>query len=644
MTLSRQLFAVISILILIVLGRMFWISMENTRTYLNSQMQTQTSNALDALGLSLKPALADKDMAMMDTLANALFDHGYYRKLVLADMQGRTILERHNPDPVKDVPVWFSHLLPLEAPEASTTLTSGWMQYGKLSLMANPGHAYVNLWHSFQQLLVLALLTFLAAIIAVILLVRGMLKPLRAIEAQALAIGQREFPINHIKPWTREFRNVVLAMNRMTEKVRDIIQRLTDHAEELQRQQRMDSLTGLPNRNGFMPALAAMLSSYESSSSGLFILLKLDDFATFNDRVGYQVADTLLQGIAGMLSGQISSHNQALVGRIGGVDFALALPDIQSTHINTFCMSLRKRLDSLQGSGDDVCRIYFGATCYSADNCMSDILGRADTALTGARSNGLGFLIQNENKREGGMINWQDMVSEVLYHHRISLLGQPIQSCNNQSTLYFETLARIRDVQGNYLPPAIFMPMAERLGRMTDVDSIVLSLAANWLSAHEQGQLAINLSSSTLHQAAVGNWLAGQMAGKSALCKRLLIEISEHTAMLDGDITAAFIDKAHALGIRVVMEHFGSGLASFHTLRRLKLDFIKLDGSYVRGLAHDAENRFFLHTLLDIAHGLDIRVIAEQVEDEADLQALVKMGIDALQGYYIGKPEALDQI
>jgi len=641
LTLSRQLFAVISLLVLVVLGRMFWISMENTRAYLDDQMRTQTSNAVDSLGLSLQPALLKHDMAMVETLINAAFDHGYYRSLELQDMQGKVMFKRVNSDPLKDVPEWFTRRLPLNAPQVSITLTSGWMQFGELSIQAHPGRAYVNLWRSFRQSLVLALWTFLAGIIAVHFLVRGMLRPLRAIEAQAVAISQREFPINKDLPWTREFRHVVLAMNRMSEKVGEIIHSLTDHADELQRQARMDSLTGLPNRSGFMPALAAMLGSYESSSSGFFVLIKLDDFADFNDRVGYQVADKLLQEIAGILSEHIASHRDALVGRIGGVDFALALPDMRSDDINRLCSSLRKRLDALQGAGDSACHIFFGATCYSADNSMSEILGRADTALTGARGNGLGFCVENDDKHEHGLINWQEMVNDVLLYHRINLLGQSIQSCDKK-TLYFEVLARIRDDQGEYIPPATFMPMAERLGRMLDVDASVLKLAIRWLSLHEQQQLAVNISSSTLQHAASTAWLAELLGQNHACGKRLLIEISEHTAMLDGEITSAFIDKAHESGVRVVMERFGSGLASFHTLRRLKLDFIKLDGSYVRGLANDAENRFFLHTLLDIAHGLDIRVIAEQVEDEADLQALVNMGIDALQGYYIGKPVALN--
>lgn len=640
LTLYRQLFAVITLLLLAVLGRMFWISMDNTRAYLNDQMRTQTSNAVDALGLSLQPALLNKDMAMTETLINAAFDHGYYRQMLLEDMQGKVLFKRVNSDPVKDVPAWFIDLLPLKAPEVSATLTSGWIQFGRLSIQAHPGRAYVNLWHSFRQILLLALWTFLVSIVAVLLLVRGILKPLRAIEAQALAIGQREFPINSIKPWTREFRHVVQAMNRMTEKVRDIIRSLTDHAEDLQRQARMDSLTGLPNRSGFMPALAAMLSSYESSSSGLFVLIKLDDFAAFNDRVGYQVADKLLQDIAGILSENIGSHNQALVGRIGGVEFALALPDIETTGIHAFCLALRKRLDTLQGEDRNACRIFFGATCYAADDSMSEILGRADTALTGARGNGTGYLVGNDRKREHGLINWQEVVGDVIRARRINLLGQPVRSCKDK-TIYFEVLARIRDARDEAIPPASFMPMAERLGRMADVDAAVLHLAMQWLAGHEQELLAVNLSSATMQHAACGDWLSKQTADQSGVCKRLLVEISEHAAMLDGETTAAFIDKAHAIGIRVVMEKFGSGLASFHTLRRLKLDYIKLDGSYVRGLAHDAENRFFLHTLLDIAHGLDIRVIAEQVEDEADLQALVKMGIDALQGYYIGKPESL---
>ncbi len=646
MTLSRQLLAVISILILIMLGRMFWISMDNTRDYLSSQMQTQTANAVDALGLSLQKPLADKDMALMDTLVNAVFDHGYYRQLVVENMQGKVLIRRVNSDPVKDVPEWFVRLLPIKAPTVSATLTSGWMQYGKLTISAHPGYAYVNLWSSFHQLLVLALWTFVIGLVAVTLLVRGMLKPLRAIEKQAIAICRREFPVNNIRPWTREFRNVVQAMNRMTGKVRDMIEMLSARAEKLQQDARMDALTGLPNRSGFMPALAALLDRKGRSNSGLFLLIKLNDFAAFNDQVGYPVADRLLQDVAAVLKEESGSHLEALAGRIGGVDFALLLPEIEAKLAADVSAKVKSRLDSLRGEAQVSCQILLGATLFDGSDTPGDILSRADASISSARSDD-GIHLQHVGDRVQGNIDWQEMVADVLKHKRIKLLSQPVRSIGASSpeengTVYHEVLARIYDVDGEAVSPATFMPMAERLNRMVDMDTLIMQMAFEWLLAHPDDYLGVNLSSASLRYIARDGLPERLLKQIKHVGPRLLLEITEHAALLDVGITVAFISKVHVLGVRVVIERFGSGLSSFHTLRQMQTDFLKLDGSYVRGIAVQTENRFFLQTLLDIAHGLDISVIAEQVEGAADLACLEKMGIDAVQGYHIDKPKPLD--
>ncbi|MDX8392399.1 MAG: EAL domain-containing protein [Mariprofundaceae bacterium] len=645
MTLSRQLFVVISILILIMLGRMFWISLDNTRSYLNGQMQTQTNNAVDSLGIALRPHLAKKDIAMMDTLINAVFDHGYYHSLLLADMQGQILIKRVNSDPIHDAPEWFIHLLPLDAPKVTAVVTSGWMQYGKLTLQAHPGRAYANLWASFRQLLVLALWTFFIGIVAVLLLVRGMLKPLRAIEAQAIAICKREFPINEERPWTREFRHVTEAMNRMTGKIRDIINTLTERAEELQHQARVDKLTGLANRDGFMPALNALLERHERSSSGLFLLVKLTDFAAFNDLVGYQIGDQLLQNIAAVLKAGCENNPDALAGRIGGVDFALMLPEQEKESAETLCNSIGQQLSALR-ENEEICQMLIGATLFASGDTAADILGRADTSLSIARTDGSGGIhIQNTENRSEGNIDWQQIIDDVLQQQRISLLSQAITTPDGES-VYREVLARMYDRKGENISPATFMPMAERLGRIADVDRLVMQKTIDRLSTHSDAFFAVNISSHSLHDTAFRDWM-GELftrheGGKhNANASHMLIEFTEHAALHNIEATAAFIKQAHNLGMRVVMEHFGSGLASFHSLRGLKLDYIKLDGSYVRGISADAQNRFFVHTLLDISHGLDIRVIAEHVEDATDLQSLTDMHIDAVQGYHIGKPEPL---
>jgi len=255
MTLSRQLITLIFVTFVLIFSGTFWISVENTRSYLMLQLATQTQNAADSLGLSLVPYMQKKDIAAMDTMVNAMFDSGYYKSLKLTNMAGDMLIERENTSRQEGVPQWFINQLRLETPTADSIITTGWTQAGRLQLTAHPGFAYKKLWQTTVDMLQWSLLAFFASLIAVLLILRAILRPLDAVEQQALAISEREFPVLENIPRTRELRRVVLAMNKMSAKVEGFISKLTERAELLRQEAHYDALTGLINRRGFLAQL-----------------------------------------------------------------------------------------------------------------------------------------------------------------------------------------------------------------------------------------------------------------------------------------------------------------------------------------------------------------------------------------------------
>jgi len=641
MTLSRQLITLIFVTFVLIFSGTFWISVENTRSYLMLQLATQTQNAADSLGLSLVPYMQKKDIAAMDTMVNAMFDSGYYKSLKLTNMAGDMLIERENTSRQEGVPQWFINQLRLETPTADSIITTGWTQAGRLQLTAHPGFAYKKLWQTTVDMLQWSLLAFFASLIAVLLILRAILRPLDAVEQQALAISEREFPVLENIPRTRELRRVVLAMNKMSAKVEGFISKLTERAELLRQEAHYDALTGLINRRGFLAQLNNIIQDKEKGGSGALAVIRMSGFADYNQQFGHQAGDDLLIEVGNVLN-EVSDHYPAsTTARISGTDFAIILPLANAEIVDEFGALFSARLDGLAArlKLDAIAQI--GIAFFDNTEQAGHILADADTGLSLAEHEGVNtYAVQKKKTTATGNQQWQALIETVIQHGRIRLQSQSVVN-KQRETLYNEVLIRIQDENGNYISPGAFTSMAERLDMNVALDRHVIERSSQILESDQATKLGVNIAAPSIRDEGLLGWLDSHFNDHKGIANKMYFEVTEHGLLQDIDAANVFIALVHKHGGKVIMEHFGTRLSSFQTLRQLKLDYIKLDGSYTRHIAEHSDNRFFLQTVTDIAHGLDIQVIAEHVESEADFHSLQAIGINAMQGYYLGEPQPL---
>jgi len=646
MTLSRQLITLITITFLLIFSGTIWISVENTRSYLMLQLETQTQNAADSLGLSLAPYMRQRDIAAMDTMINALFDSGYYKSLHLERIGGTTLIERKNTSRIEGVPQWFIDHLTLETPAAESIITDGWTQASRLRLTAHPGFAYKKLWDTTIQTLWWSLLAFITALAAVLLLLRAILRPLRAVEQQALAIADRQFPVVERIPRTRELRRVVVAMNAMSAKMKTLIGRLSARAEELQRQAHYDALTGLLNRRGFEARFEHIIRDRESGGSGALAVVRIVDLANYNRRFGHQAGSELLTGIAALLTRLGDAHPHAAAARITGTDFAVLLPLLDRQAATAFGAALSAGLNDLAATLqiDDIA--HAGIAAFSEQSRPGAVLASADAALSRAEQKGANTcIIQDDSDAGLGNEAWRQLISNVLGECRIHLMAQPVESLSTTGdVLYHELLIRIDAPSDGAEPlsPALFAAMAERVDMHEQLDRHIITMATDLLQRAPSRCLGVNLSTRSICSDRFRSWLDSHLAALPEIADRIYVEINEYALLQHADAVKTLISALHGHGARVVIEHFGTRLSAFRNLRQLQLDALKIDGSFTRHIDSESDNRFFLHTIMDIAHGLDIRVIAEHVETDAELASLHELGIDAAQGYRLGVPEPLE--
>jgi len=641
MTLSRQLILLILAAFLLVFSGTLWISIENTRSYLMLQLATQTQNAADSLGLSLAPHMQKRDIAAMDTMVNAVFDSGYYKSLKLVSMSGKVLLERQNTARIEGVPPWFIQYLTLDTPKAESLITTGWTQAGRLQLVAHPGFAYQKLWQTSIDMLWWSLLAFMTMLIGVFILLKAILKPLGAVEQQALAIGEREFPIVKTIPRTRELKRVVLAMNKMSGKVEGLINTLSERAEQLRRQAHHDALTGLINRRGFNARLDNVIRDRETGGSGALAVIRMKDVAAYNAQFGHQAGSALLLEVGQLLTSLSEDYPDATAARITGTDFAMILPLIGADGAAEFGDSLCAGLDELAAAlhVDDIAHV--GITGFDHTSQSGEILADADASLSLAEHRGANAcVIQGGDSEAMGNEAWKKLITHAIEHKQIRLIIQPVVNQQRQP-IFGEALIRINSEAGRDVSPALFASMADRLEMHGMLDRFVVEQTTQSLTLDASRKLAAKLSDRSIRDAGFIGWLAEHLEQYKDVADLMCFEMTEYALLQHVTEAEDFIALIHAHGGAVVLEHFGTRLSSFQILRRLKLDYIKLDGSYTRGIAEHSDNRFFLQTVTDIAHGLDILVIAEHVETEEDAQSLKSLGIDAMQGYYFGQSEPL---
>ncbi len=647
MTLLRQLIALVMVLLLLVFMGTFAISIRNTQSYLEAQLVSHAQDAATSLGLSISSHLAEQDIATVTSMSNAIFDRGYYRMVRVEDIKGSTLVDLVQPVKIQGIPDWFISTFPLETPVGEAAVMAGWSQAGKVFVQSHPGYAYVQLWHTVTY----TASWFLACALFILMLGMGLLRwvlqPLKRVEQQADSICNREFTTQKRLPRTRDLRRMVEAMNRLSEKVQGMLSDLDSLVGQLRQQAYNSQVTGLANKRYFLDALADRLDSSELCSQGVLCLIQLKGFKDFNDKHGYQAGDRLLLAAAQGLERAVEDIPQHILAHLSGADFALLVEECSLDEASDIGRKLSDVLTELYATGQpdspDVGHV--GMAYYDGRQSLKELLSQADMALRSAQGEmANGFYLSSpadmQQRSMRGVTEWRHFIEEALAQDRIVLHYQPVVACPSGDLLQREVLVRIAEPDGELVTAGLFMPTAENFGLTVDIDRAVIARVLESVDEVEPGvRVSINISPQTLQDSGFVDWLEQALAGRGDVAGRLIFEMPEYVALARLDLVKDFISRIGPFGVRFSLDHFGRSFSSLAYLHSLKIHYIKVDGSYLRTLDENRDHQFFVQALADIAHGLDIKVIAESVESEAVWDLLPSLHFDAAQGYFIGRPE-----
>jgi len=427
------------------------------------------------------------------------------------------------------------------------------------------------------------------------------------------------------------------------------VTRQQEHEAELRLQVRQDSLTGLLSRAAFEVDLLAMLTAEATPASVLY--LDVDRFKTVNDGSGHAAGDDVLRALAALVSRTVPTGS--LVARLGGDEFVVALPGSLEDGLRVGRAVLTALAEPLPVAGTELqIALSIGLAVAHGPRQAEQAVLSADTAMYAAkRAGGNRLEIFNYQMRVAVQerITAESRLRQALDGDRLATLPvwfQPIVSPATGQILGAEALVRMWTTEGELLAPGHFIAAAEETGLVVPLGEHVLAQALRYLYQwrHELGYVSVNVSPRQLSEPGFVPMLAGLLAASGLENRaRLVLEITE-TALLSNSVDLQ--DRLHALkalGVRIALDDFGTGYSSLTWLQSVPADIVKLDRSFVAGLATDQRKASIISAVLWLARSLNMSVVAEGVEDVADWDALRAADCPAIQGYYFSRPVTPDE-
>lgn len=635
MSMIRQLALLLAAVVIFAVGGSAWVAASTARDSLRSQWQVRNGDAASLLALAMSQQRGDT--GLMSIVLEAQFNAGHYRSIRLVASDGTVVFERESPVLVGDAPAWLRSALPLEAPAGIGLVSDGWRSVGRVQVQSHAAWAYEALWASLVQASAWLLLVGIVALIGAVFAVHSWRRGLDAVLQQAQALELSRFTEIR-EPRTLELRRLATGMNAMVRRLRSLFDSHATQLELMRRKAHHDALTGLSNRSHFVAKLERALQARrdapalaEAPRRGCLLIVRLRQLEAMNQRLGRDGADRVLAAAGEVLQTYRVRAPGAFAGRLNGGDLALYLP-VNGMGEET-ALALTATLRALLQTVDPGGELCIGGVDGLATGGVSDAIARADEALASAEVQGpfAAHIIASPSGVEPvGESEWRRRIAQALAAGRTRIAEHAVVDAHGR-TLHLECPLRVQLVaDGPFDSAARWMPMATR-GRLTQ--QVDLAAAALVLHAIEADGIAraVHVASLSISEAGFASALARVLADMPEAAKKLLIEVAEDPAGLSPHWRDA-VGWWRPHGVRLGLENAGSSLHALLDARAAGLDYVKVDGRFLRGLASDKTLTEYARQVLAAARSVGVAVYAEGIDNTQDLQVLWSLGFDGATG------------
>ncbi len=641
MTLFKQVALIVSLVFLLIVVTSTLGDFKRSGEFLEGQLQTAAQDMTTTLGIAISNSGASSDKATYETLFNAVFDSGYYSSIELVSPDGDLIHRKDRIIEIEEVPDWFINLVPLWPATGETQVMQGWVPLGTLKLTLHPGYVYISLYENLKSTLSWLVILFFCGMVILWLLLHKILKPLDAVKEQAEAIHKNQFKQQESLPRTVELRSVVVAMNRMVEKVHIIFDSQEKTLASYQKLLYEDGQSGLPNRKYFMSQLERAQIEESSAYTNLSVI-KIHNLEHIHDHDGYEVSELIVDTLSSLLKNKIKTHNGELCARLSEDEFALLLPTGSKSAVD-YIDEIFEEFKEHNGIKELDSSVFLtaGVSSVNKGGNIGETLAESDFALTQANAKGAYAVFEKQSSELNlpqGKIQWRTWLEESISNNRFYLVAQKVVTTDNKP-VHQEVFIRVKNDDGQIVPAGMFMPMANSLELGEAIDSVVFNLIKQYSYKPDSVPLALNLTDSVFSHADAllefNHLLEYCSHTSTSVCVEASHAILERYPAMCTGVAETVRESGNVFGI----DNLNLGL-SLQTLQTVRPDYVKINAKNLYDMTKSDMPAAF-QALMSLTKALDIRLIAVAVDSQKMYDHLVELGVNTMQGNLIAEAEEL---
>ncbi|EEF15046.1 diguanylate cyclase (GGDEF) domain protein [Campylobacter rectus RM3267] len=640
MTLLKQIMLAIISFMLLIFVAVGILNFSTINNYIVSQLGTNAKHTANSLGLAIASVTNPKDLSGAQTMINSVFDSGYYPMIKLTGLEGETLIESSQPLVVNSVPKWFVNNVKLEAPVAQSEIMIGWNKFGTLHVQSNTGIAYYELYNIVQNVFYVLLAMSITALLISYLGVKAIFIPLKKVQKQAEAILQNSFILQEKIPFTVDVRQIVLAMNVMITRVKDVFEQSAKTLSKYEELLYKDEQTVLFNRRYLQNNFKEYISS-EEYSSGAASMITCKDLRDLKQEIGFNGQQKLIKSIASIISQNALGMLRA---RLNEDDFIIVSPNLTTQNAKNLTdkILLTIKEEFIKFNVDmDKHPVFAAIVPYGPKTPLKDVLTTADITLARAKEgkNFASLIYKSDKEIVLGKEQYKELIETSLKNGMFKFAGQKVES-DFAELVHRELYIRLVDSEGRWQIASYFMPMVNEIKMTVEIDLYVLNKFADMLRGGmlEKMQYAINLGKDILSSAQHFNEFENALKKiKQYASAKIYIEIPNKDD-IDTAVLVGFHQRLRSLGFGFGLDHFGFDAKSIERLSAVNPDYVKIPAAnlidFLGGEA--SEQRSWFEAMM-MSRG--VKIIATGVENDEQKQNLQNLQINSMQGILISEIE-----
>jgi diguanylate cyclase (GGDEF)-like protein len=637
---ARHLRVLVGALVLVLYVVALLATAMGSRRTAEAEMASVAAAAASFLAVQIADLVSRGDRSGVEAALDAALGRDGLQAVSVSTSEGGSWVQRERAARSPNCPGWVATLLPI-VPVAQAAEIPGSRAVGRLTVVPDAASAQELVWDAVRAVAGPAALAALALLLAAWGAIGALARPLRALEGHAQAALQWESP--PAADGEGEGGPVAEVLTELSRRSRMLLAGVQGLAATLHERAARDPLTGLLTRGWLLDVLEYRRRDPEQTWTGALLLIRVDGIKGVNDTFGYAAGDDVLRESARLLEDTLGRRPEVLIAHLAGGEFAAFVPCAGPAETREHVAALNVVL------GDLASRLRFPTSlvayaggAYSWGQTVSALFAEADRDLRKTEWRyvpGASVPRKAAPAAERDLAVRRDAALAALRGGGLRLVLQPVVALDSRALLHLEGYSRLCGPDG-----AELMPIGELLATgspavAAELDQAAVAEALRRLGERPDGpDIAVNLAGSSLRAPGMMDWLEAAARAHPADARRLVLELPDPAVQAALPEVSALAARLAPFGVRIAVDHFGTGAASFDYLHRLPLAHLKIDGSFAARLERHADSRFYVRATAQIARGLGIPVTVEAVESEAQLAALDGLGVDGAQGYYLGRP------